>query len=270
MAISKEQIFTVADTLDSEGINPTLANVRKRLGSGSFSTISEYMAEWREERKDTDASTTREPAPDKINARMEDFGTEIWNMAVEIATARLQAEKDEMLSVQQTLELKQQEIAEMADQMAAEIEVLRQDKSDLDSILLISKENESQLKDSLHEEISKGVHLNDRLHASEELVKYWQQKYEQAQVEASDSLKENTKLQKDLTRAQVVAENKETDSRELKKEIKELNKNLSSQQIDNGKLTGIIESLRAQIAEQAETIKTLTPTSSKSDTKDKK
>ena len=36
MAISKEQIFAVADELDAAGQNPTLANVRKQLGSGSF------------------------------------------------------------------------------------------------------------------------------------------------------------------------------------------------------------------------------------------
>lgn len=38
MAISKEQIFAVADELDAAGQNPTLANVRKQLGSGSFTT----------------------------------------------------------------------------------------------------------------------------------------------------------------------------------------------------------------------------------------
>ena len=47
MAISKEQIFAVADELDAAGQNPTLANVRKQLGSGSFTTISEAMNEWR-------------------------------------------------------------------------------------------------------------------------------------------------------------------------------------------------------------------------------
>ena len=40
MAISKEQIFAVADELDAAGQNPTLANVRKQLGSGSFTTSS--------------------------------------------------------------------------------------------------------------------------------------------------------------------------------------------------------------------------------------
>lgn len=40
MAITKEQIFAVADELDAAGQNPTLASVRKQLGGGSFTTIS--------------------------------------------------------------------------------------------------------------------------------------------------------------------------------------------------------------------------------------
>nr|WP_267785071.1 DNA-binding protein [Paenarthrobacter ureafaciens]MCY0975712.1 DNA-binding protein [Paenarthrobacter ureafaciens] len=61
MAISKEQIFAVADELDAAGQNPTLANVRKQLGSGSFTTISEAMNEWRA-RKASQAAPIREPA----------------------------------------------------------------------------------------------------------------------------------------------------------------------------------------------------------------
>lgn len=39
MAITKEQIFAVADKLDAADQNPTLASVRKQLGGGSFTTI---------------------------------------------------------------------------------------------------------------------------------------------------------------------------------------------------------------------------------------
>ena len=46
MAISKESIWVVADELDAVGDKPTLAVVRKRLGGGSYTTISEAMSEW--------------------------------------------------------------------------------------------------------------------------------------------------------------------------------------------------------------------------------
>ena len=49
MAITKQDILAVADALDAEGVKPTLAAVRKKLGGGSFSTISEAMKEWKAE-----------------------------------------------------------------------------------------------------------------------------------------------------------------------------------------------------------------------------
>ena len=48
MAITKDQIFAVADEIDAAGQNATLAAVRKALGGGSFTTISEGMTEWRD------------------------------------------------------------------------------------------------------------------------------------------------------------------------------------------------------------------------------
>ena len=47
MAIDKQQIFKAANELDLTGHSPTLAAVRKVLGGGSFTTISEAMNEWR-------------------------------------------------------------------------------------------------------------------------------------------------------------------------------------------------------------------------------
>ncbi|EKJ5694690.1 DNA-binding protein [Salmonella enterica] len=47
MAITAKQIMQAADEIAREGLNPTLARVRKKLGGGSFTTISEVMIEWR-------------------------------------------------------------------------------------------------------------------------------------------------------------------------------------------------------------------------------
>ena len=43
MAITTQQIHAIADQLHEQGIKPTLAEVRKALGGGSFTTISEAM-----------------------------------------------------------------------------------------------------------------------------------------------------------------------------------------------------------------------------------
>ena len=46
MAITKKAIFDAADVLDAGGQRPTLAALRKAVGGGSFTTISEAMKEW--------------------------------------------------------------------------------------------------------------------------------------------------------------------------------------------------------------------------------
>ena len=49
MAITKESVFECANQLLEDDITPTLAKVRKALGGGSYTTISEFMAEWRKQ-----------------------------------------------------------------------------------------------------------------------------------------------------------------------------------------------------------------------------
>ncbi|WP_425522231.1 DNA-binding protein, partial [Xanthomonas perforans] len=39
VAITKDQIWKIADQLDADGVKPTLSAVRKKLGSGSYTTI---------------------------------------------------------------------------------------------------------------------------------------------------------------------------------------------------------------------------------------
>ena len=68
MAITKQDILAAADALDAEGAKPTLAAVRKKLGGGSFSTISEAMKEWKANHASA-AAPLREPAPAAVVER---------------------------------------------------------------------------------------------------------------------------------------------------------------------------------------------------------
>lgn len=121
MAISKEQIFEVADALDRDGQNPTLANVRKQLGSGSFTTISEAMNEWRT-RKANRAAPTREPTPQTITEKLSEMGGELWAVALEMANNRLAAEREALETMRQEAEAARQEAASLADQLTSELD----------------------------------------------------------------------------------------------------------------------------------------------------
>ncbi|RME33684.1 MAG: hypothetical protein D6786_07020 [Gammaproteobacteria bacterium] len=47
--LSREEVFSAASELVRAGRRPTVAAVRERLGRGSYTTITQYLGEWREE-----------------------------------------------------------------------------------------------------------------------------------------------------------------------------------------------------------------------------
>ncbi len=124
MAITKEQIFQTADQLTAAGESPTLANVRKALGGGSFTTISDAMNEWKAKQQATNAPI-REPAPAAVATRLEELGADIWAVALELANARLTSEREALETTRTQLETSQQEATELADQLSAELETLQ-------------------------------------------------------------------------------------------------------------------------------------------------
>ena len=124
MAITKDQIFAVADELDAVGQNPTLAAVRKALGGGSFTTISEAMTEWKA-RKATKDQPLREPAPPALAEKLGAFGAELWAIALELANGRLASERDALEKARTQLETEKAEAVELADQVTAETESLK-------------------------------------------------------------------------------------------------------------------------------------------------
>ena len=124
MAITKQDILAAADALDAEGVKPTLAAVRKKLGGGSFSTISEAMKEWKADHAGG-AAPLREPAPPAVVERSADLAAELWAVCMELANARLAGEREALEAAREEMEASQREAAELADQMAADIEALQ-------------------------------------------------------------------------------------------------------------------------------------------------
>lgn len=93
MALTTEQIHKVADQLQADGIKPTLAEVRKALGGGSFTTISDAMQSWREEHREEQQLQQIE-LPSNINDRLQSLGADMWQTAINMANDRLVKERD--------------------------------------------------------------------------------------------------------------------------------------------------------------------------------
>jgi len=123
MKASKEQVFRAAEQLLKSGDKPTLAAVRGLLGGGSYTSIQEGLAEWKAHQSRRQAAS--EAAPASIAERLGAFGIEIWRLASEQATARLEAEREGLEQARAALELERLEAAELADKLAAEVEQLK-------------------------------------------------------------------------------------------------------------------------------------------------
>jgi hypothetical protein len=67
--ITREDVFEAASIIYAGGKNPTQALVRSRLGKGSFSTISKYLSEWRQQQTDAEAIISEEEEmPDEVRS----------------------------------------------------------------------------------------------------------------------------------------------------------------------------------------------------------
>jgi colicin import membrane protein len=96
--ITREQVFEAANKLKADGASITMQRVRDALGeTGSFSTISRLLEEWRAADTMRDRETLPE-VPEVADRAMQGAVRELWRIAAaaahrEIAAAREEAER---------------------------------------------------------------------------------------------------------------------------------------------------------------------------------
>lgn len=209
MAITKEQIWKIADELNAAGKKPTLAAIRKELNGGSYTTISEAMKEWRS-KQTSDSVASKEPAPEVVLERLSDVGGEIWTLALEKANDRFSSDREAFELEKQDVESSWQEAAELADQLTSELEEsksvvanqllqiqeLREQKDQLQAQLLIINERAVTAETSCKEMESRLQDLRNELSNAHEDAKENQKALSGCQNELTQSLKNH---QKELT-----------------------------------------------------------------------
>lgn len=146
MAITKTDIWRVADELDAEGMKPTLAAVRKRLGSGSFTTISEAMSDWKARKRETPAPAP-ENAPTAVLDVLTGAAAEIWALALAAAEKRLDDERQRLAAEHETMAARVVEAAELADTLTQENEALQGKLAGIDELRRERDRFEDQFND---------------------------------------------------------------------------------------------------------------------------
>ena len=180
MAITTNEIHAIADQIVTEGSNPTLAAIRKALGGGSFTTISEAMKEWKvKHQTQTATAPIREAAPASVSDRLNTFGSEIWGIALEMANTRLKSEREALELERQELQETQAEAIDLADQLTLEVEqaqalILQQQETlasqeleSLKTLALLENEKEARQEAERKCEITEATITEVRLQATE-------------------------------------------------------------------------------------------------------
>lgn len=121
MAITKDSIFAAATDIAAAGGAATLAAVRKAVGGGSYTTISEALKEWRVIHQQATAPL-QEPAPQALSDRLAGVINETWTIALEMANDRLNTERAALEQIRIDLEQSRREAVDLADQLSAELE----------------------------------------------------------------------------------------------------------------------------------------------------
>lgn len=132
MAITKHDIWRVADELDAEGIRPTLAAVRKKLGSGSFTTISEAMTEWKGRQKVE--KPTSDPVPVAVSEQLGELGNALWAIALNHASTRFDEDRKQFETDKEAVSQQLAETVELADTFTQENDQLRERVTSLETI----------------------------------------------------------------------------------------------------------------------------------------
>ena len=184
MAISIEDVYSAADRLSESGQQPTLAAVRSALGGGSFTTISEAMKSWRAMQQAA-ATPVREAAPTPVMERLNQLGADVWAVAISMANDRLTKEREAFESAKADMELAHKEAAELADQMAAELESMRKQLEQQGTLLRSARETAQTTQAALTEAQRRTDGLSELLERERALSKEMQAKAEKAIADAA-------------------------------------------------------------------------------------
>ena len=178
MGISKEQIVECAEQLEADGINPSMAAVRERLGGGSFATISPVLRDWRENKASTTVAILEMPLD--VKSALERFGADLWKSASSLATTQFEKLKEDS---QSSIEAANNE----RDEVLSEIE--RLELALTESSLQFDRSEEECLnaKAILEEEVKKNIALEQRNDDLQEIIASLRNDLKESKIDAREA-----------------------------------------------------------------------------------
>ena len=268
MAITTQQIHAIADQLHEQGIKPTLAEVRKALGGGSFTTISEAMKSWRQDNQQEEQLRQVE-LPSSIAERLQTLGADMWQTAIDIANDRLvkerealesikaksQAETDEAQEAVKTLESEQADLLEQLDEVTATAEATAitaaQVTAERDVLTQTLSDTQHQLELERAKTVAAQAQLGDLRSSFDQQAKELSaniSKVATLEANAASDKAEVARLSAELEAAKTELKAVTTERNEIATATAEVKGELKAITVERDKLSGLHEQLTQQQA----------------------
>ena len=113
----------------AEGLDPSIVNVKARIGAGSYTTVKKFLDRWKEERSAKSAAAP--PTPPELEATGQEFTRRLWIQASTVAEEGTAAADAEIAAIRQDLNDARSEIARLEALEAEQAERLRHSEARL-------------------------------------------------------------------------------------------------------------------------------------------
>lgn len=145
MAITKEDVWRVASEIDREGGKPSALEIRRRLGTGSYTTITAALKDWKGNADDTLQADMASVPADVID-RLTQAAGDLYALALRAASDTFQTERTNWQSERDQLKADADNALLLADKVADEADSCRARVANLESevSLLIEERAKAQ------------------------------------------------------------------------------------------------------------------------------
>jgi hypothetical protein len=165
MALTVAQIHAAASLIDAAGQKPTLAGIRAKLGSGSYSTISAALQTW--EREPVEGLDVPSFLPEDAQQAFDLAGLTMWQVAVKCAASDFDAERKSLNDRIKDLEENLRTSSQVIDQLDEDSDIHRALVEDLNEKIVYQQKDNKALISALLE--CKNENLVAQTMASERL-----------------------------------------------------------------------------------------------------
>jgi hypothetical protein len=120
--ITKQDVFRVASEIDARGDKPSVVEIRKCLGAGSYTTITAALREWVKPEEQSDDDVV--PMPSSVAEKIEQFGDDLYSMIFRVAEEQFDEERKAWADEKKSLLNEIQEASKISDMGESSIEEL--------------------------------------------------------------------------------------------------------------------------------------------------